>query len=527
MMHFRTVCFLYERLPVRLLFLSAAILTISHIKRQQSDIVGRVSGEMDEPVVDARVGLQGSNERTNTDDSGRFRLPRPARLGVRITAWKSDYLIAGVPWAGDEEVILRLRKHSTQDDPAYDWLDPGPDPTNTENCANCHGEIYRQWSASSHARSAVNRHFLHMFYGTDWHGKANTGWNFQDDQPDARAVCSACHVPTVVASSPVAEDPVRAKGVTREGIHCDFCHKIADTEFTKSLDSLGLQHGRDALRMVRPASSPQVFFGPRDDVDRGRDTFSPLYRSSYYCASCHEGTLFGIRAYETFSEWLASGYAKQGVECQACHMKPNGSTKNTAPGHGGVDRDVTTVGTHHFPGSTDDELLQSCVELSMRGSRDGTRIQSIVTVQPKQVGHRLPTGSPERHLILTIRAKTDLGDELKLAEGPTVPSAGGIGPFESSHFAGAPGKLYGKLLRGPDGSVPSPFWRSVAVEEDSRLEPDQPDEAVHVFELKDNARDVVLTATLRYRRFYKKLMEEKSWPDADIILAERQIVLEP
>jgi Cytochrome c554 and c-prime len=420
-----------------------------------------------------------------------------------------------------------LRKHSTQDEPSYEWLDPGPDPANAESCANCHAEIYRQWSASSHARSATNRHFLNMFYGTDWQGARNVGWNFQHDQPDARAVCSACHIPTVMASSAVAEDPARATGVTREGIHCDFCHKIADTEFTKSLDSLGLQHGRDALAIVRPASGPQVFFGPRDDVDRGNDTFSALYRSSYYCASCHEGTLFGVRAYETFSEWRSSPYAERGVECQTCHMKPNGSTKNTAPGHGGVDRDATTIGTHHFPSSSDEGLLRSCVDLTIRGSRTGARIQSIVTVQPKQVGHRLPTGSPERHLILTVRAKTDLGDELKMAEGPTVPDAGGIGPIESGHYGGVPGKLYGKLLRGPDGSVPAPFWRTVALESDNRLEPDQPDETAHVFALSDSSREVILTATLRYRRFYQNIIETKSWPDADIVVAERQIVLRP
>jgi hypothetical protein len=422
-------------------------------------------------------------------------------------------------------VTLRLRKHSTEDNAAYQWLDPGPDPANTENCANCHAEIYRQWSASSHARAAVNRHFLNMFYGTDWHDQPDIGWNFRQDQPDARAVCSACHLPTVMANSPIAEDPALAAGVAREGIHCDFCHKIADSEFTHSLDSLGLQHGRDALRIVRPASGPQVFFGPRDDVDRGADAFSPLYRSSAYCASCHEGTLFGMHVYETYSEWLASPYAAQGVECQTCHMKSNGSTKNTAPGHGGLDRDPATLGTHHFPGSTDDELLRSSVALTMRGSRQGVRVHGIVTVQPKHVGHRLPTGSPERHLILTVRATTNQGDELRLLEGPTVPAAGGVGPRQAGHYFGVPGKLYGKLLRGSDGLSPAPFWLAVAVESDGRLQPDRSDETAYVFELDDSSVDVLLEATLIYRRFYKAVLEVKSWPDADSVLAERQIIL--
>jgi hypothetical protein len=385
--------------------------------------------------------------------------------------------------------------------------------------------MYRQWSASSHARSAVNRHFLNVFYGTDWHGKANVGWDFSRDQPDARAVCSACHLPTALPGSSVAEDPARAMGTQREGIHCDFCHKIAGTDFTSSLESLGLQHGRDALQLVRPPNGEQLFFGPRDDVDRGRDTFSPLYRSSYYCASCHEGTLFGIRAYETFSEWRSSSYSDRGVECQSCHMRPNGSTKNTAPGHGGMDREVSTIGTHHFP--TDADFLRECVELNVRGSREGARVQVGATVRPMQVGHRFPTGSPDRHLILTILALTARGEELRLVEGPVVPTAGGVGPRELGNYAGLPGQLYGKLLRDAAGSAPVPFWRAVGVEFDRRLMPDKADETTYVFELEDITCAVHIEAKVTYRRFYKEVLESKSWPDQDIIIAQRKLELRP
>ena len=43
--------------------------------------------------------------------------------------------------------------------------------------------------------------------------------------------------------------------LTREGIHCDFCHKIDGTDAAGHPEFLGLEHGRDALRLVRPAGS--------------------------------------------------------------------------------------------------------------------------------------------------------------------------------------------------------------------------------------------------------------------------------
>jgi hypothetical protein len=369
----------------------------------------------------------------------------------------------------------------------------------------------------------VNKHFLNMFDGTDWSGRPNVGWNFSHDQPDARAVCSACHLPTVAADDPIAEAPGRAAGVTREGIHCDFCHKITDTALRSEPQFLGLQHGRDALRLVRPAGEQQIFFGPLDDVDRGRDTFSPLYRSSYYCASCHEGTLFGTKVYETFSEWSASSYARRGVECQHCHMKPDGTTRNIAPGHGGIDRDPNTLSTHHFPGSTDEQFLRSSVELTLAGELDGRTIRARVTVRPVNVGHRLPTGTPERHLLLVIRSTNAGGGELVQKSGPKIPPGGGIGPRDSRNFAGLPGKLFGKLLRGPDGYSPAPFWQAIAIDSDTRLMPDQPDQTVITFDAADLHGRARIEARLIYRRFYKPVADEKSWPDADIILAERTL----
>src|SRR5207244_7472645 len=95
---------------------------------------------------------------------------------------------------------------------------------------------------------------------------------------------------------------------------------------------LGVTHGRYILGLLRPAEG-QLFFGPLDDVDRGEDALAPIYGESRYCASCHEGVVFGVRVYSTYSEWLDSPARREGKQCQTCHMTPTGTLTHLAPGH--------------------------------------------------------------------------------------------------------------------------------------------------------------------------------------------------
>src|SRR5262249_55033579 len=157
----------------------------------------------------------------------------------------------------------------------------------------------REWSAGGHARSATGHHFRSLYDGTSWEGKANVGWGLLTQHPDGAGVCSSCHAPALRDDDPALLDLRRVSGVAARGVHCDFCHKVAGF----GGDMSGLSHGRFNLRLLRP-SQEQLFFGPLDDVDRGEDAYSPLYRDSRYCAACHEGVVFGVHVYSTFSEWL-------------------------------------------------------------------------------------------------------------------------------------------------------------------------------------------------------------------------------
>jgi hypothetical protein len=434
---------------------------------------------------------------------------------VRVTAAKEGYYIAGAEAQPGRQLRLTLRPHPSGDDNEYVWLDPRPDPADRHRCANCHETIYREWAASTHATSATNPRFLDVYGGTDAAGNENIGWNLLAEYPDGAGVCAPCHAPALPADIRAMSDLRLVAGVDRLGSHCDFCHKVADV----SSKRWGLDHGRFAMRMVRPApGEPQVFFGPLDDVDAGEDAYLPLYQDSRYCASCHEGLLFGTHAYSTYTEWLASPQGRAGISCQACHMQPSGRLTNIAPGHGGIRRNPKTLASHAFPG-TQPDYLRAYIQLDADVRREGDALLVETTVQTRDVGHRTPTGHPSRELLLWVEALGGDGRPLTQRAGPVLPPLAGQGGIAAGGLAGQPGWLYAKVFEDLEGRQPVPYWRVTRLAYDSRLQPDQPDRRTFRFAAAPGAS---VRVRLLFRKFSKPIADEKGWADNEIPIAERR-----
>ena len=468
-------------------------------------IEGAVSDER-QPLAEASVGWQGRCERVSTDAQGRFRLAR-AFQSLRLTASKPGYRIASAP---GHSFSLKLEHLPTNDHDAYVWIDPHPDPAQANNCANCHGVIYREWQQSAHAKSATNPKFLSLYAGTDGQGPVQKTWNARAERPDGAAVCATCHVPTL--RSPTLDYDIReATGVAKSGIHCDYCHKIADAP----TDKLGIRFGRDGLHLLRPANGDLLSFGPLDDAVRKGESFghSPLYKESRYCASCHEGIVFGVHVYGTYSEWLESPAKQQGKQCQDCHMAPTGKMTNIAPGKGGIERDPKTLASHHTPGGSLDMLRQS-LKLNVRASGVPGGRQVEVDLVAQRVGHRVPTGFVDRQLILLVEAFDEKGRRVELLDGPKLPASAGKGKD-------SPGMLYAKQLFGENGRSPVPFWLHVTKIEDTRLFPEQADRRTFLF--SSAVRRV--TVQLWYRRFWHEVAHLRGWNDNDMLIVEQSFSL--
>src|SRR5207247_1904680 len=119
-------------------------------------------------------------------------------------------------------------------------------------------------------------------------------------------------------------------------------------------------------------------------------------------ASCHEGTVFGVPVYSTYSEWLRSPARQEGKHCQSCHMAPSGALTNIAPGNGGLPRDPATLANHRFFAPSQEEMLRRCLHLSVAFASSSTGVHGQVELRAEQVGHRVPTGFVDRHLVLVL-----------------------------------------------------------------------------------------------------------------------------
>lgn len=295
-------------------------------------------------------------------------------------------------------------------------------------------------------------------------------------------------------------------GVAAHGVHCDYCHKIADAP----TDKLGTRFGRDGLPLLRPPNGKQLFFGPLDDAHREGEQFAyaPFYKESRYCASCHEGVVFGQHAYGTYSEWLQSPARQRGQQCQHCHMAPDGTLTNVAPGKGGSDRDPWTLSSHRLPGGQA-EMLRRCLKLE--ASRDGLHVR--VEVRAERVGHRVPTGFIDRHVLLVVEAFDAAGKPVALQKGAVLP------PHVGAALAGRAGALFAKTLTGEDGRQPVPFWSAFAEGEDTRLTPGQTERRDFTFA----AGVQRVRVRLLYRRFWQATAAERGFTDNEIVVVEREL----
>ncbi|MFO0864910.1 MAG: multiheme c-type cytochrome [Gemmataceae bacterium] len=464
-------------------------------------VTGRITHK-EMPITGAIVRVPGSPIHAISDNEGMFRLPIRTNAKT-ITAAKPGFRIAAI---GADAKPLDLRLEALpKDNEDYAWIDPSPHVNDAQRCGNCHGDLHAEWARSAHGNSAKNPRFLSLFSGDN--GKHKT-WNAQAEHPLGAGVCAGCHVPTL-SSPDLSYDIRQAKGVDAHGVHCDFCHKIADAPTEK----IGTRFGRDGYELIRPKAGDLLSFGPLDDAVRTGESFgfAPVYRESRYCASCHEGVVFGVHAYGTYSEWLASPAKREGKQCQTCHMPAPKERTNIAPGKGGIERDRTTLSRHDFPGATP-EMLRNCVKLEVEVKRTKDAAELNVELRAENVGHRVPTGFVDRHLVLVIEAKKPDGSLASVVVGELLPSRAG------SKLAGKAGAIFGKQHLS-DRKQPLPFWVLEGDYHDIRLVPGEPWKQSFRF---DPAATEFQVRVL-YRRFWPLIAQERGFAENEFVIHERSL----
>jgi hypothetical protein len=280
-------------------------------------------------------------------------------------------------------------------------------------CGECHGELFSQWKGSAHARA----------------GKGDLYQRMRRLAGDTE--CARCHEPLAQLVEP-------AHPAARDGITCEVCHTISQVEVGDHAASFRL-HPEEHTK-----------YGPLCDA---RDHYfhkmgcSPLHSESRFCAGCHHWTspalvAKGITVLGEYEEWLASSYAKRGVECQDCHMPwdvaalAEGSPTRVNASH------------HGFSGASGDlrtQAITTTVALRQRGGR----AELTIVLKNGRAGHYVPTGLPERRLLLEAASLDASDQELDRVQ-----------------------RIYGKVLVN-DAGEPVPFFAAAKQASDTRIAPNE------------------------------------------------------
>jgi nitrate/TMAO reductase-like tetraheme cytochrome c subunit len=244
------------------------------------------------------------------------------------------------------------------------------------SCGTCHPAQYADWRTTLHSRS--------MGPGV----AGQLAGMFTDDPQSARA-CLDCHAPLAEQSPKAGQkktmglNPAFDASLQAEGLVCAGCHVRGHERF-----------GPPRRDGVTAKSAPRTSL-PHNGVTR-----TPAFLRSEFCGSCHQFTpdgfaLNGKLLENTLTEWRASPAARQGLQCQDCHMP---------------DR------RHLWRGIHDPEMVKSGVEISLLTDRPryrpGDEFRATLTVTSRRVGHYFPTYVTPR---VVVRA------ELLDAQGQPVP----------------------------------------------------------------------------------------------------------
>ncbi len=529
-----------------------------------NSISGTVLDESNAPIAGAVVRVKATDRYTTTDRNGRFIISslQPKEL-VLLTAWAEGYYIGGGKdeyAIGTTEIKLVLKKYAEDDNPNYQWLSAFASEGKDENCENCHFDPdnpdealpFTEWNADAHALSTQNMRFLTMYLGQDVHGNQSSqreyGFNrdygriplrpdltqpyfgpgYKLDFPETTGSCAACHAPAAAIDSAYETDPTQVIGVGREGVACDFCHKVWNVRLDPSTGSPQINMpGVLSFEFRRPYASHQFFAGPLDDVAPGDDTYTPIQQRSQFCAPCHFGSFWDTPIYNSFGEWLESPYsnAETGRTCQDCHMPPGKNDHFARLDKGGIIRDPQTIFSHLMPGASDIELLQNAVTMTANTKIEGERLIVDVQIENNKTGHDVPTDSPLRQLILLITVIDENEQPLPLLEGETIPDWGGVGDPNRGYYAGLPGKGYAKILSElwtemePTGA----YWNPTRIVSDNRIAAFEKDESTYIFMLPENSK-VNIEISLIFRRAFKELMDQKKWDIPDILMEQELLI---
>jgi len=406
----------------------------------------------------------------------------------------------------------------------------------TSTCRGCHDQIVEQHLASSHEMSFTNPVFLAQ-YRKDLLPKAAA-----DPQLNAAArECIACHEPVTYATngpksvSPMEIDP-KMNGVT-----CDICH---------SMTGYSGPQPQNGNYVVEPSERK---FGPFKGQGDWHHVYSELQTRSEICAVCHEAVnQHGLRIKATFTEWQESAFARQGVQCQDCHMNVDGFLTAGKPRFASGKAAAMTLGsapqrerlyTHQFPGAHSRTQIEGALTLGLEAIRpidaQNHPMAIDVTVDNSRTGHSMPSGSTDLRL-LWIEVMIRIGEEsvwqpaviaeTDASDDPGAYALAGRGRFDSILLGPEvpeESRIYRAVFADSAGQATLDSYNAVATLFDNRLKAAEKRKESYRFMIPEGAKgDITIKATLKYLPYSSAFTSRFGLPTPEaVIVAQREIRL--
>lgn len=483
------------------------------------EIKGRVTDISGKPIPFAEVRLQNTPYQTNTNRQGEFKIDIFTPIKSKyITASKNGFIIGGTAFKETkQEYTIKLKKLPMSDNKEYKFTPSLKSSITTESiskqekiCQNCHTRIVSEWKKDKHSKSAKNKNFLSVFKK-----------GFKHDFPNSKGNCNNCHTPLKTLNTNSLNDHLDFTPLEKEGINCDFCHKIKDVD-TKKNNLTGTQR----LDLLRPHGKSELLFGSMNDVFPRNDAYLKIYEQSKFCASCHHGSFWGELVYSEFEEWRVSPYPKEGKSCQSCHMKQSKKADYIADkDKGGFLRDHKEIHSHHMKDTDDIDFIKDALDINISHKIEQNRLCLNISVTNTGAGHHIPTGSPFRHMILNIKGINGKNKNIPQISNHTIPSWAhikGVGKVFAKIYR--PAKLYTNKGVKFEHSYPELFWRPIHLEYDTRIKAKTTDTTQFIFDIK-NSKKAIFDIKLTYLNFFDSTIKDMDLDKKVLELYKKRVVI--
>lgn len=255
----------------------------------------------------------------------------------------------------------------------------------SQECGQCHQQIYEQWKESMHAKSSA---LVDPIHGSFYHAVIGDAKKEGVLKKGKYPVCLQCHAPAAAKDGKTKLDTITAYN---EWVNCVSCHSFTKFKGIKK-PSGGLQLGMLAYKYsdTQLQGAREIDFHPDLNIKDNNGGSSQVignpavFKTNAVCMGCHDqrNNSNKVPLCQTGSEISDL----KNVDCQLCHMPiVNGKTD------------------HSFLGGHSAKMVGKGLLMTVDVA-DNTENYKINITLKNKLPHSFPTGAPFRNIYILVSA---------------------------------------------------------------------------------------------------------------------------